>query len=317
MKAAIRSKYGPPEVLSIKEIDIPNPKDNEVLIRVYAATVNRTDCHILSGWPFIMRFFTGLFKPGIIVTGTDFAGKIEAIGKKVKSFKTGDRVMGFAGFGLRSHAQYLSLAETKAIMIPNNTGYDQAAACIEGAFYALNAVNLLKPKAGQKALVIGATGAIGSATVQFLKFYGAFVTAVSGSETIELVKSLGADRVIDYKTNDFTKDTEKYDLVFDSVGKYTFGKCKHLLKKKGIYTSSGGFQNLFPALFTPLFGGKKVLFLPPKNIKACLGFINDLVEKGSFKPVIDKKYPIDKIAEAYKYVASGQKIGNVIITMDA
>ena len=317
MKAAVRSKYGSSNVLSIKEVEIPTPKDNEILIRVYAATVNRTDYHILTGMPFFMRFFTGLFKPRISITGTDFAGQIEATGKNVKSFKAGDKVMGFDFLGLQSHAHYLVLTDTKEIsLIPGNTTYDQAAACIEGAFYALNVINQMKPKAGQKALVNGATGAIGSAIVQFFKFYGVYITAVCSSENNELVKSLGADRVIDYKTNDFTKDSERYDFVFDAVGKSSFGKCKPLLKKNGIYASSGG-PNLFNVLFTPLSGGKKEIFSPPKNLKACLSFIKDLVEKGSFRPVIDRKYPIDKIAEAYKYVATGQKIGNVIITMDA
>jgi NADPH:quinone reductase-like Zn-dependent oxidoreductase len=319
MKAAVRSKYGSPKVLTIKEVKIPTPKDDEILIRVYATTVNRTDCHILSGLPFIMRFFTGLFKPRLATTGTDFAGQIESAGKNVKSFKPGDKVMGFGGaFGCGSHAQYFTLPETKAIItIPGNITYDQAAACIEGASYALDVVNMVNPAAGQKALVIGATGAIGSSTVQFLKFHGVYVTAVCSSENSDLVKSLGADKVIDYKNDDFTKDRERYDFIFDSVAKSTFSKCKHLLKKKGIYTSSGGIENIFPLLITPLLGGKKVLFRPPKNIKAGLSIIKDLIEKGKFRAVIDRKYPLDKIVEAFEYVETGQKITNVIITMDA
>jgi NADPH:quinone reductase-like Zn-dependent oxidoreductase len=319
MKAAVRSKYGSPKVLTIKEVKIPTPKDDEILIRVYATTVNRTDCHILSGLPFIMRFFTGLFKPRLATTGTDFAGQIESAGKNVKSFKPGDKVMGFGGaFGCGSHAQYFTLPETKAIItIPGNITYDQAAACIEGASYALDVVNMVNPAAGQKALVIGATGAIGSSTVQFLKFHGVYVTAVCSSENSDLVKSLGADKVIDYKNDDFTKDRERYDFIFDSVAKSTFSKCKHLLKKKGIYTSSGGIENIFPLLITPLLGGKKVLFRPPKNIKAGLSIIKDLIEKGKFRAVIDRKYPLDKIVEAFEYVETGQKIANVIITMDA
>ena len=319
MKAAVRSKYGSPKVLTIREVKIPTPKDDEILIRVYATTVNRTDCHILSGLPFIMRFFTGLFKPRLATTGTDFAGQIESAGKNVKSFKPGDKVMGFGGaFGCGSHAQYFTLPETKAIItIPGNITYDQAAACIEGASYALDVVNMVNPAAGQKALVIGATGAIGSSTVQFLKFHGVYVTAVCSSENSDLVKSLGADKVIDYKNDDFTKDRERYDFIFDSVAKSTFSKCKHLLKKKGIYTSSGGIENIFPLLITPLLGGKKVLFRPPKNIKAGLSIIKDLIEKGKFRAVIDRKYPLDKIVEAFEYVETGQKIANVIITMDA
>ena len=316
MKAAVRSKYGPGEVLSIKEVDIPTPKDNEVLIRVYATTVNRTDCAILWGKPFVMRFFTGLFKPGVAITGTDFAGQIEAVGKGVKSFKVGDKVMGFDGFGSRSHAQYLIFRESKGIVtIPENLSYEQAAACVEGAYYALDCVHMVKPKAGQKSLVIGATGAIGSAGVQFLKFYGSYVTAVCRGENRELVKSLGADRIIDYESDDFTMDSERYDFVFDAVGKSTFAKCKPLLKKNGIYVSTE--PDLFLVLITPVLSGKKVKFRPPKNIKASLGLIRDLVEKGSFRAVIDRKYSLDKIGEAFNYVVTGQKIGNVIITMDA
>src|SRR6266498_2566623 len=322
MKAAVRSKYGSGEVLSVQEIDKPTPKDNEVLIRVYAASVNRTDNHVLTGRPFIMRLFTGLFKPKLAVTGSDFAGQVEATGPTVTSFKVGDKVMGFGGaFGCGSHTQYFTLPEGKAtkmmITMPPSITYDEAAACLEGAFYAAAQINPLKPKPGQKALVYGATGAIGSSYVQFLRYYGVYITAVCSSEQTELIRSLGADKVIDYKTDDFTKESEQYDFVFDAVGKSSFVKCKRLLKKNGIYTSSNGLINLFWMLITPLLGGKKVVFSPPKNIKAGLNFIKDLIEKGSFKPVIDRKYPIDKIAEAFKYVATGQKIGNVIITMDA
>ncbi|HEX7903849.1 MAG TPA: NAD(P)-dependent alcohol dehydrogenase [Chitinophagaceae bacterium] len=317
MKAAIRVKYGLPEkVLSIKEIDKPSPKDDEVLIKVYASSANRTDYHVLTGKPFIMRLFTGLFKPKLAVTGSDFAGQVEATGPTVKSFKAGDKVMGFGGvFGIGSHAQYVTFSEIKRIVLmPGNITYEQAAACLEGAYYAATGIIQLKPSAGQKALVYGATGAIGSAYVQFLKYYNVYVTAVCGGENSELVKSWGADKIIDYKTQDFTKDKEQYDFVFDAVGKSSFAKCKPLLKKKGIYASSGGFENLFLVLLTPLLGGKKILF--PKDTKGSLDFIKELVEKGSFRPVIDREYPLDKIAEAFRYVGTGQKIGNVIIKMD-
>jgi len=321
MKVAFRTKYGSAEVLSIKEVDIPTPKDNEVLVKVYAATVNRSDCHLLTGKPLLMRLFTGLFKPKLSITGTDFAGQIEATGKNVTSFKTGDRVMGFSGglIGIRSHAQYLLLPETKAIKnvvnIPDTLKYEEAAACLEGAFYA-SGVTLLDLKAGQKALVYGATGAIGSSYVQFLKLYGVYITAVCRGDHGELIRSLGADKVIDYEKNDFTKDDERYDFVLDAIGRSSFARCKHLLKKKGIYMSSGGMENLFLLFITPLFGGKKVAFKSFRSIKEGLSFIKGLIEKENFRPVIDRKYPIDKIAEAFTYVATGQKIGNVIITMD-
>jgi len=316
MKASICSNYGSPEVLEIREIEKPVPDENEVLIKVYATTVNRTDLGILSGSPFIIRLFAGLFRPRLAVTGTDFAGQIVSTGKKVKSFGIGDRVMGFGGMGLQSHAEYLTIAEDKAIILmPVNLSYKQAAACLEAPFYALGSINKLKPGAGQTALVIGGTGAIGSSIVQLLKYYGTNITAVCGIENSELVKSLGADRIIDYKNNDFTKVQEKYDFVFDAVGKSNFFKCKPLLKEKGVYAPSDGLLNAILLLVTPVFGGKKVIFPLPKNVKTGIGFIKELIEKGAFRPVIDREYPFEKITEAYNYVATGKKIGNVIIVM--
>jgi len=320
MKAAVRTKFGLPGDLTVKEIDKPTPKDNEVLIKVYASTVNRSDVHVLSGEPKFMRLFVGLSKPKQSIIGSDFTGQVEAVGSTVKAFKPGDKIMGFGGvFGCGSHAQYFVLPESKAIKymvpMPNNLDYDQAAACLEGAYYAASGINQLKPKAGQKAMVYGATGAIGSAYVQFFKYYGLYVTAVCGGENFELMRSLGADKMIDYKTQDFTKDNEQYDYVFDAVGKKSFFECKSLLNKKGQFSSSAGLENIFLAMITPLFGGKRVLFQGPKDIAGELNFIKGLVEKGKFKPVIDRKYPLERIAEAYVYVASGQKIGNVIITM--
>ena len=321
MKAAVRSKYGLPGDLAIKELDIPTPKDNELLIRVHASTVNRSDCHVLSGKPFFMRLLTGLFKPRESIIGTDFAGQIESIGSAVQSFKAGDKIMGFGGaLGCGAHAQYFILPEEKAkkamVLMPLNISYNKAAACLEGAFYAAAQVNPLKPKPGQKALVYGATGAIGSAYVQYLKYYGVYVTAVCRIANSELIFSLGADKIIDYTKDDFTKDTERYDFIFDAVGKSSFFKCKKLLKKNGVYTSSSGFINLFLIFLTPLFGGKKVVFFFPKSIAKELSFIKDLIEKGRFTPVIDRIYPLDEIADAYRYVATGQKIGNVVISMD-
>jgi NADPH:quinone reductase-like Zn-dependent oxidoreductase len=312
MKAAFRTEYGPPEVLRIKEVPRPSPLDDELLISVHATTVNRTDCAILFARPFIMRFFTGLVKPRLAITGTDVAGHVEAIGKDVRSFKVGDRVIGFDGFGLQSHAAYLTVRETKGIVkIPDEINYEHAAACAEAAYYALDCVRMVKPGEKHKALVYGATGGIGSSMVQFLKFFGVYVSAVCGGEHSELVRSLGADKVIDYKTVDFTKDSERYDFVFDAVGKTSFGACKSLLKEKGIFASTE--PNLLQVIFTPLSGGKKAMFRPPGNIRQALTFICELVEKGSFRPLIDRTYSLDEIAEAFRYVATGEKIGNVII----
>jgi NADPH:quinone reductase-like Zn-dependent oxidoreductase len=317
MKAAVRSRYGPPDVLSVKEIEQPAPKDDEVLIRVHAASVNRSDCHVLTGSPWLMRCFTGLWRPAP-VTGTDFAGRVESIGAKVKRFVPGEKVMGFGGvFGTGSHAQYLAFPESRGIVpMPGNVTYVEAAACLEGAYYAATALTQVNPRAGQKALVYGATGAIGSAYVQLLKCRGLYVTAVCGGEHRDLVMSLGADKVVDYKTQDFTRDSERYDVVIDSVDKTSYAACRKIMQDDGVYTSSGGFENLFLALFTRVVGRKRVLFLGPKDIPGNLLWIKTLVAEGRFRPVIDRHYPIEQIADAFAYVATGQKIGNVIVTME-
>lgn len=320
MKAVVRTRYGPPDVLEVKEVEKPAPKDNEVSIKVHAATVSRTDCGILWGEPFIIRFFTGLTKPKFPIPGTDFAGEIEAVGPKVTSYHTGDRVFGFDDNGLGSHATFMTIREDKPFTVmPEGLDYEQAAASLEGAHYAYNFIKRVDLRKGQKVLVNGATGAIGSAAVQFLKYFGLNVAAVCNTKNLALVKSLGADKIIDYEKQDFTQDDEKYDFVFDAVGKSSFSKCKRLLQKNGIYISSElgpKKENPFLALITPLLGGKKVKFPFPRDVKGSIAFIKDLIEKGNFKPVIDRVYPVDEIAEAYSYVASGQKTGNVIITME-
>jgi NADPH:quinone reductase-like Zn-dependent oxidoreductase len=317
MKAAVRSDYGSPGVLKITEAELPVPGDNEILIRVHAATVSRTDCGILWGRPLPVRFFTGLRKPRLQITGCDFAGEVAEKGKKVKAFSKGDRVMGFSGIvPCGSHAQYLVIDENKPIRIPASLNYETAAACLEGAFYANCCINSLLPVVRKKVLVNGATGAIGSAAVQLLKYHGAEVTVVCAGENFPLMKFFGADRMIDYEKEDFTKDTGSYDVVVDAVGKSSFMKCKRILKKNGIYTSSEGFINLLLRLLTKITGGKKVMFSLPKDLQPGLHFITDLAAQGKFHPVIDRKYSLETITDAYEYVASGEKIGNVILHLD-
>lgn len=319
MKAAFRSKYCKPQDLKVREVAKPTIKGHEILVKVYATTVNRTDCAILEGKPFIMQFFVGLGKPKSPLVGTDFAGIVEAVGSSVNSFQVGDKVWGFDDLGLNSQAQFMAIDAKKSILkIPNNTTFEQATASAEAAHYAYNFLSKVKFKAGEKVMVHGGTGGIGSAAIQFLKYHGLVVTATCKTESIELVRSIGADRVIDYTQEDFTKDKERYHYVFDAVGKSSFGKCKKILLPKGIYTSSelGDWsQNPFLALITPLFGQKKVVFPVPLDIKRSLGFVKSLLEQHQFKPLIDRIYPLDQIQEAYKYVASGQKIGNVVIRM--
>ena len=295
---------------------------------MYAATVNRTDCHMLSAKPFIMRFVTGLLKPNKQIPGTDFAGTIEAVGKDVTSFKVGDNVFGFDDNGVCSQAEYMTLAQDKTFSImPENVFYEEATASIEGAHYAYNMINKVVLSPGQHVLVNGATGAIGSAAVQLLKYYGAKVTGVCSTENMELVSSLGAVKVIDYTKEDFTKSGEKYSFVFDSVGKSSFSKCKPLLEPGGVYISSElGYmaQNLVYTLTTTVIGmmpggkrAKKVAFPVPLDRLRSVLFVRKLIEEGKFKTVIDRKYPLEEIADAYRYVETGQKIGNVVITHEA
>ncbi len=323
MKAIVYIKYGSPDVLQLKEVERPTPRDNEVLIKVHATTVNRTDCATIRAIPFFARLITGIFKPKKQIPGTEFAGKIEGIGKNISSFKVGDKVFGFDYSGLQSHAEYMVISEDKAIAIPENITYEQAAAGTEGAHYAYNFIKKMDLKSGQNVLVNGATGAIGSAAVQLLKYYDVNVTAVCSTNNIELVRSLGAERVIDYTKEDFTKDNQKYDFVFDTVGKSSFFKCKQLLQPGGVYISSDlGYmaQNIFLPLITPIIkpmiGNKKTVSSFPTDIRGSMLLVKELIEKGKFKAVIDRKYPLEQIVEAYKYVEKGQKIGNVVITLE-
>lgn len=321
MKAAIRRKYGSLENIKVETVEKPNVKDHEVLIKLHATTVNRTDCAIVTATPFVMRFFIGLLKPKLPILGTDFAGTITAIGKNVKSFNVNDKVFGFNDLGSSSQAEYMVIPENEAMaLIPNNTTYEQAAASLEGAHYAYNFINKVKLNTDQRILINGATGAIGSALLQILKYHNIYVTAVCDTKNLELIKNFGADKIHDYTKQDFTQDPDKYDFVFDAVGKSTFGKCKPLLKQGGAYISSElgpNMENLYLALFTKIFGDKKVIFPIPLDIKASIRFIKELLEKGKYKPVIDeRKYNIETITEAYKYVASGQKTGNVVISFE-
>lgn len=319
MKAIVCTKYGPPDTLLLKEVEKPIPRENEVLIKIFSTTVNRTDCAMIRAKPFFMRLITGILKPKNPIPGTEFAGEIEACGEKVSSYKVGDKVFGFDDNGLGSHAQYMTISEDKALAtIPENFTCEQFAGSIEGAHYAYNFINKVDIKNGQKVLVNGTTGAIGSAMVQLLKYFGADVTAVCNTKNIELVKSLGAGRVIDYEKEDFTKDDQRFSFIFDAVGKSTFFKCKPLLNPGGVYISSDlgpWAQNIFLPLITLIIGNKKVIFPIPIDLKRSILLIKKLIEEGKFKPVIDRKYPLEQIVDAYKYVEKGQKTGNVVITV--
>jgi NADPH:quinone reductase-like Zn-dependent oxidoreductase len=320
MKAAVRTGYGPPDVVRVAEVDKPAAGDGEVLVKVHATTVNRTDCGLRAAKPFFVRFFTGLTRPRVGVLGTEFAGQVEAVGGGVTSFQVGDRVFGFDGTRFGAHAEYLAVPETGLLAtIPAGLSYEQAAPGTEGSQYALSLIRNAKIRRGQDVLVNGATGAIGSAAVQLLKHLGANVTAVCGSEHLELVKGLGADRVVDYTAEDFTRDERTYDVVLDAVGKSSFGRCRRLLRPRGIYLSTdlGPLsQNPFLALLTPLFGRRKVMFpIPRRADRELARDLRELIESGAFRPLVDRRYPLDQIVEAYRYVETGRKLGNVVIVV--
>lgn len=315
MKAAIRRNYGSPGEITIEDIERPFPKDNEVLIRVYAASVNRTDCANLTAKPFIMRFVLGLVKPRKIILGTDFAGEVTSTGKNVTSFKIGDNVFGFKDTGLESQAEYVTAPAENVYQIPDQIDYKQAAASLEGAHYAYSFIHKATIQSGQSILINGATGGIGSALLQFARQFDVKITATCNTKNLELIKSLGADKIYDYTKEDFTESNDKYDFIFDAVGKSTFGKCKSFLKENGIYMSSelGTYaQNIFLPIWTSI-SNKKVIFPIPYSEQKSIPYICNLLETGKFTPVIDREYLLEDISKAYEYVMAGQKTGNVVI----
>jgi len=320
MKAAVYTRYGPPDVVRLNEVEKPTPKDDEVLIKIHATTVNRTDCGFRKPeYPVIIRLVNGVFKPKRTILGSELAGEVEAIGKDVEAFKKGDQVFGLTGNTFGAHAEYICLPEEASIVTkPANMNYEEAAAVCDGLMLAFNYIKKMDLHKGDRILIYGASGSIGTAAVQLGKYYGAEVTAVCNTKNLKLVKSLGANEVIDYTKDDFTKTGQTYKVVFDAVGKTSFFRCKSLIKKGGVYLSTDlGFlaQNLSLTLWTGIFGSKKVMFPIPKDRKEDVAFFKELIEAGKYRAVIDRRYPLEQIVEAYRYVEEGQKTGNVVITV--
>ena len=319
MKAIVYTQYGSPDVLQFKEVEKPLPKNNEVLIRVIATTVNRTDCGFRNPEYLAVRLVSGLFKPKKQILGSELAGIVVATGKNVKTFKPGDAIFGLSTFNFGAHAEYVCISEEKSITTkPANKSFNEAAAVCDGGFLALAFIKKIDFSNSPNILINGASGSIGSASVQLAKYFGAKVTAVCNTKDFKLLKSLGADVVIDYTKEDFTKNGQQYDVVIDAVGKSSYFRCKKILKPKGIYISTElGYlsQNIFLALLTPLFGGKKVLFPMPKDTKEDIVFLKELMETGKYKAVIDRIYPFEELIEATRYVEIGEKVGNVVITI--
>ncbi|MFC2138252.1 NAD(P)-dependent alcohol dehydrogenase [Bacteroidota bacterium] len=319
MNAVVCTKFGPPEVLKLQEVEKPIPGKNEVLIKVHATTVTAADGLMRMGKPLWGRIILGFKKPRkkFQITGIELAGQIASVGKEVKRFKKGDQVYGFRGFGTGTCAEYKCMPEDGSLVEkPTNLSYEEAASVVDGATTALF---FLKEKANirpdQKVLIIGASGSIGTYSVQLSRYFGAEVTGVCSTKNIELVKSLGADKVIDYTTTDFTKIGNTYDIIFDTVGKSSFSRCKKSLGKNGCYLPTVGLKNNFLMLWTSIIGGKKVITgMSVKKTKKLI-FLKELIEAGKIKPVIDRTYPIDQIVEAHRYVDTGHKRGNVIISV--
>jgi len=323
MKAIVWTKYGPPDGLQLKEVAKPVPKDNEVLIRIYATTVTAGDCELRSmKVPILMklgmRIWFGFIRPRRKILGMEFAGEIEAVGKDVKLFKEGDQVFGPTGMGLGGYAEYKCLGEKGMLATkPANMSYEEAAAVSIGGLEALHLLRRGSLRNGQKVLIYGASGSIGTFAVQLARYFGAVVTGVGNPKSLELLKSLGADKVIDYTKEDFTQSGETYDVIFDTIGKSPFSGSIKSLNNKGFYLlANPGLLSMVRKLWTSMTSGKKVVFGPVDWKAEDLIFLKKLIEAEKIKTVIDRRYPLEQISEAHRYVDTGHKTGNVVITVE-
>lgn len=320
MKAVVWTAYGPPEVLRVEDVEKPVPKKNEVLIRVYATTVTGTDPMMRMGKSLPARLLIGIRRPNRShrIPGLELAGEIEAVGQSVKRFKAGDQVFGFTGFGLGACAEYKCMPDTAPLAKkPPGVSYAEAAAAVDGAstalFFLKNKGRIVR---GQRVLIHGASGSIGTFAVQLAKYFGAEVTGVCSTGNVGLVKALGAASVIDYTTTDFTKNGEVYDLIFDTVGKTSFRRCRGSLTKSGRYVGTVmGLGPIVQTLWTAVTGGKRAVFALSVEKSAEMALLRDLLESGEVRSVIDRQYSLDQIVEAHRYVEKGHKKGNVIVTL--
>lgn len=316
MKAVVNERYGSPDILDIREIPTPKPQAGEILIKVHAKTVGRTDSCALRAHPFFMRLYTGLLRPKRMVLGLDFAGTVEAVGKDIMKFTQGDRVFGLTPDGYGAHAEYVCLPADGAISImPSGKRFYEVVVC-EGAWYANTYLKKFNLKPDHKILIYGASGAIGTSAIQLSKIYGAEVTAVVSTPHLDLARRLGADHVVDYTVDDFTKIGESFDFVLDAVGKTSFFRCRPLLKPEGVFAATdlgSWWQNVILAIWSSLTGTGRVVFPTPHHDRSFIEFLKARIQAGEFHAVIDREYHLRDIADAYRYVETEQKAGIVII----
>src|SRR5437660_9552412 len=324
MRAVVYDRYGPPDVLRLEDVERPIPKEDEVLVKIHATAVARADCatreaNRRSGLAvtLLSRFISGIRRPKQPILGSELAGEVEAVGAAVNEFAVGDHVFGSSGFSFGAYAEFICIRESARIAHkPTGMSFEEAAAVCDGGLNSLWCLRLAELRAGQRILIYGASGAIGTAGVQLARYFGADITAVCNTKNLELVRSLGADRVIDYTKEDFTRNGETYHVIFDAVGKHSFRRCRGSLEPSGIYLPTDGFVNLILALVTPRLGGKKVLFqIPPRQTKQDVPFLKKLIQAGKYRPVIDRRYPLEDVVKATRYVETEQKTGNVVLTI--
>jgi NADPH:quinone reductase-like Zn-dependent oxidoreductase len=324
VRAVVYDTYGPPEVLRLEDVERPVPKEDEVLIKVHASTVNRLDVHTREanrksglGVSFLSRLVSGVRAPRRRILGSEFAGEVLATGAAVKEFAVGDRVFGNSGVRFGAHAELMCVRESARIAhMPAGMSFEEVAPATDGALNALTCLKAADLRKGRRILIYGASGGIGTAGVQLARYFDADVTAVCSTKNLELMRSLGADRVVDYTKEDFTQNGQTYHVIFDAVGKHSFKRCRGSLEPGGVYLPTDGFENLLLAMWTPRFADKKVVFqIPPRQTKQDVQFLKGLMEAGKYRPVIDRRYPLEDVIEATRYVETEQKTGNVVLTV--
>ncbi len=325
MRAVVYDRYGPPDVLRLEDVEQPVPKEDEVLVKIHATTVTRSDCATREAnrrgglaLTLISRVFSGISRPRQRILGSELAGEVEAVGAAVSEFAAGDHVFGVSAWNFGAHAEFICMRESAPLAHkPTGMSFEEAAAVCDGAILALMCLRRADLRKGRRILIYGASGSIGIAGVQLAKYFEADVTAVCNTKNIEIVRSLGADKVVDYTQEDFTKNGQTYDVIFDAVGKHSFGRCRGSLSRGGIYLATDGLQNLILALWTWRIGDKKVIFpIPPRYTKKDVLFLKELIEAGRYRAVIDRCYPLEDVVEATRYVETEQKTGNVVLTIN-